>query len=541
MLQLPQCKHNPLHHIMDDLECLRRTLRLIFEPINSTIEITPPNPALGYMYSPSNIHICLGQKISIDQQIAFCKTNLQSHLKTIFFSAVESRGNLTDLKDKLSELKKLKSEYFPVSYFGLHDHSMLDLDTGKILILPVLLAQMDNIKSKLQKGGGVLRINCAGGKERSVAITAIWLMHTRKIPLLEAMPAITKSRRVAKTIPPFTQYYTRPPLAAHAMGYVGYALFHLLNEEIQLLAGNPSPTPGSLLSNFFVSINKFSKKHFADLLKQEQLEYSLRPLLSLPIGDIDLPEQTNLTTSFKNVIRYLNNQLNLDISSILTNPPSKKPLSCLEKSNLAILKQSLEPQPSSSILPTASSPQHRDILALATNAILYLDKPEQNPGDFRYFSIPHIDKLLTTFPTLNSQPEIQNAVAKHINRLFIKISNVYWKTDKQKIEEAKQEIIAQYRILSKNNRDIFSSSIQELQATPPQTTPNASIPTTTETQPLLSPKPPKLPSPGKPFANRSCFFQNSSNTDQSDTIPVTHISAPSSSSATAYVPISPSP
>ena len=148
---------------------------------------------------------------------------------------------------------------------------------------------------------------------------------------------------------------------------------------------------------------------------------------------------------------------------------------------------------------------------------------------------------MATFTTLNSQIEIQDAVAQHINRLFTKISNAYWKTATQKIEEAKQEIIAQYRILSKNNRDIFSSSIQELQATPPQTTTNASIPTATETQPLLSPKLPKLPSPGKPFANRSHFFQNSSNTDQSDTIPVTHTSAPSSSSATAYVPISPSP
>lgn len=313
------------------------------------------------------------------------------------------------------------------------------------------------------------------------------------------------------------------------MGYVGYAFLYLLNTEILTLTQNTplsAPTAGSLLGNFLRRVNKVTSLDE----KKKYLEYSLRPLLSLPLGDMSQEEQTNLTVRFFKVRQYLNTQLNSNITELLTTPPSGRPLSCLEMSNLALLKKSLDQQHTLPIAIPATGSTVKTTIAFAQEAILGLSDPTKNPGDFRYFSIPHIIKILATFPTLSTQPEITKAITKHIERLF---TAAYCK-------EAKQEIIAQYETINRANAFVFLQSIQKLQTTLSQTASSAF--TATETQSLLKHTSSTSPPTGKPFApNSPHFFHSSLNTDRSDAITATQSGSSSSFSVTAYVPISSSP
>lgn len=214
MLKQPQ--HNPLHSKKDDLEFLRRAWRSIMEQETSTIivpniptqtssdntissrassssssssgalaSITPTTAASKHLFGESNIRLDLGQKISLERKVEICLKNAKH--KVIFLSAVEDHEDFIKSDSRSLFFKKLSSEYLMVGSAGLHDHTMLNLNTQEILNLHDLLDQLKGVKSLFNKQPGILRINCASGKERSVAIATIWLMYTRKMPLLDAM------------------------------------------------------------------------------------------------------------------------------------------------------------------------------------------------------------------------------------------------------------------------------------------------------------------------------------------------------------------
>jgi len=272
---------------------------------------------------PKTSTVLLGALPTQKQAQSLTKKYAAQGKKIYFITALADRETKTWLLGKLRPITSHSPDLHIIS-IPIHDHSMLDSDTNKILSLDKILTIFETIPNNNKT---VVAFNCKAGKARSVVLTAIWLMAKNDFPLLKAMQLINAARKVSQTIPPGSKHNL---LNSQAQGYLGYAFICLLSEGIRL----NKTRKGSLYQNFISPMAKMGTT-----AKNKYLRNNLRPLLSMPIKDMDSTEQEQLITAFNDVRNYLIQNNYGDILAILSDA-KERPLTNNEQTTLMSLVDS---------------------------------------------------------------------------------------------------------------------------------------------------------------------------------------------------------